>query len=348
MQNINKLKLFWGSSIYQNSVGNGYGYRVHCENMHRELKKLCDLVYSPDAGAEDVLLIASPEFVNKVPKHTLFLFSMFEGNSIPDEYLKTFKYADYWITPSKWVKKLFDKYFPPKKIFVCNHGVQPIYEYKIRRFPFHPLGEKFRYLWVGAPNPRKGYEVVAHVWQKCGFEENPKVELYMKSTMQDGSEGGIQRNRNVILDRRNVSKKELVDIYHSAHCFLSPSSGEGFNLLLAEAMATGLPCIATYYSGVTDFFDKRVGFPIGYTLGKGKVTFIGDGHEAETMLAYPNADELAIWMVWIYMNYTESLEVGKRASDIIHNNFTWEKSAKTLVNIIKGTKKNEEKAVCFA
>jgi glycosyltransferase involved in cell wall biosynthesis len=270
----------------------------------------------------------SPEWYKEKAPGTNFLFTMFEGNTIPDQYRKFMDKADYFLTPSAFVKDLFDRYYPPEKTFVINHGVERDFTFKKRKFPNINV-KPFRFLWVGAHNPRKGFEEVIHTW-KALFEKHAGLELYIKTT----NIKGVQKKKNVILDGRDLSKRDLVKLYHSSHCFLFPSRGEGFGLTLAEAMRTGLPCIGTDYSGQKDFFDEKVGYPIGYKMGKGIMKFLGDGEEEETDIAFPLVDQLSERMVEVVTDYKTALKKGVLASRRISARFTWPLAAQKLVKII--------------
>lgn len=319
-----RLKICWGIALIGDGIGNAYGYTVHNRLLYKYLGRIADF----DNGAKNVVTIISPEQFKPVDGRINWLFTMFEGDTIPEEYMERLKKADFLLAPSTWVKReLFDKYLPEKKCFVVNHGVEPDFKFKVRH---SPNGRRFRYLWVGAPNPRKGWEEIIHAWEKF-FKNREDCELYLKTTRVEG----LERKGNVILDGRNLNTEDLVRLYHSSHCFLMPTRGEGFGLTLAEAMRTGLPCIATGYSGVTDFFDSDVGYPIGYVMGRGKVTFISTRKEVETGMAFPLVDEMVAGMLYVKQNYKKALLKGKKASIRIASRFTWERAAETLVGLIR-------------
>lgn len=325
MASRKKIDLHW-ASIYNeaNSIGNAYGYKVHNDTLRKYVSKIANITEK----AENSLLITSPEYIKISTDKVNWVFSMFEGTTLPDVYVNKLKHADFWLTPSNWVRDLFCQYFDPDRIFVVNHGVESVFSYKKRSFPQH---RPFRFFWLGAPNPRKGWEEIIHTWKLTKLEDDPRFELYLKTTRV----GGIKRQKNVIIDGRNLNIKDLVGLYHEAHCFLFPTRGEGFGLTLAEAMRTGLPCISTDYSGCRDFFDKSVGVPIGFSFGDGKITFIGDNKTHSTKIAFPNVDEMCGAMVYIYENYKDALKLGERASARIRSKFTWENSARTLINLIE-------------
>ncbi len=328
---MERIKLHWATEVLPGTHGNLYGYAIHTLTLKKYVQMRNDIEFTSLEDSDHVLFITTPEFFDpsKFDGRKIWLFTMFEGLDIPEIYIKNIQKANYLITPSKWVRELFSQYFDKDKIFVVPHGVEPIFTYKERNLAVQP----FRYLWVGAPNPRKGFAELTVIWQSLGLDKHPEMELYLKTSKVPNVQ--IQQKKNVILDARNLPVEELVKIYHSAHCFVLPTRGEGFGLTLIEAMATGLPCIATNFSGVTEFFDDKVGFPVKYSFDMSEMLSPMYGSLGKTRVAYPDIKEIAEKMIWVRLNYKKALKIGKLASIRTKIKFTWEKSAETLVRVIQ-------------
>ena len=149
--------------------------------------------------ADVAVHIQTADRFNPIKGKKNFLFSMFEAEAIPKTYVDGLHKADHIIVPCNHNKKLFHQYVD-KPIDVCHEGVL------IDKYTFvqrkHPAREKtngfnekkkFRFLWVGAPNPRKGFEETITAWKYSGAEENPDIELYCKTTQ--GAKEQLQQEK---------------------------------------------------------------------------------------------------------------------------------------------------------
>jgi phosphatidylinositol alpha-1,6-mannosyltransferase len=115
---------------------------------------------------------------------------------------------------------------------------------------------------------RKGQRELIRVWPKvlCRF---PSAQLCIVGGGQGYSELKQLISSLGITDSVHltgpVSDEELTELYAGAAVYAMPSEGEGFGLVFAEAMARGLPCIASrsdagqevVVDGVTGFTVDR-------------------------------------------------------------------------------------------
>jgi glycosyltransferase involved in cell wall biosynthesis len=255
------------------------------------------------------------------------LFTMFEGERIPETFVQGSKKAQHIIVPCRQNKRVYEQYIPEIPIDVCHEGCDvDFYAYKERKFPKNTAKTPFRFLWVGAPNPRKGYEEIIVAWKWSGADMNPNVELYIKTTMT----GTVEKKKNVIWDSRDFTLEGLRDLYYDAHCFVFPTRSEGWGLTLTEAMATGCPCIATRYSGPEDFFDSYVGYCIDYRLQH----YYLEPYNLHTEMAAPSIEHLIEQMAYVVAHYTEAKVKARKAAERIRHKFTWPKAAQRLVQIL--------------
>jgi glycosyltransferase involved in cell wall biosynthesis len=100
-------------------------------------------------------------------------------------------------------------------------------------------------------------------------------------------------------------------------------------------MATGLPCIATGWSGESEFFDEKVGYPLKYRLAEAPVRSWIHGDLGMTTVAFPDVDNLAKQMYIVNQDYKSALAIGKAASIRIKSRFSWHSSANKLVSSMK-------------
>mmetsp|Transcript_17933 Transcript_17933/g.26542 ORF Transcript_17933/g.26542 Transcript_17933/m.26542 type:complete len:456 (+) Transcript_17933:158-1525(+) len=115
----------------------------------------------------------------------------------------------------------------------------------------------------------------------------------------------------VILNR--VSPDYLLRLYKTADAFVLPSRGEGWGRPYMEAMAMGLPVIATNWSGPTEFVKDDHGYllPINGLVDANLDSF------PNHMWADPNAQELEYLFRHIKENPKEAKNKGQRSREYV-------------------------------
>jgi glycosyltransferase involved in cell wall biosynthesis len=360
---VDKIKINWFTS-HVNPTGNILGYATH----NAMLKKYCEPYFEFDSNADLVFQMAPADYFLPFKDKKNILLTMWEFDVLPAAAIKRLKYVDTLIVPSSYCRDVFKKYYH-KKVEVCWEGIESdIFSYKERKFPVG--SEKFRILWIGAPNARKGYQLVQQLI--AAVEPFKNIEVYVKTTMakatwksaikyfvknwkriciENKKFVGFKRmmlkiptpalnnsckaygeHKNVIFDTRKLPVEELVKLYHSAHLFVFPSLGEGWGLPLCEAMATGCPCVGVGYTGCSDFFDDDVGYTIKYSTIQDTLK---NYDNLIIDIRLPDTKDFVEKVIHAFTHYDEAKRKASRASDRIHTKFTWEQSARRLYELIR-------------
>lgn len=162
--------------------------------------------------------------------------------------------ADAITVPSNFTKDSFiAQGVPAKKIYVAPYG--------INLNEFHQTGEPpangiFRILFVGQFSLRKGAPYLLDAFAKF---RHPKKELIIV--------GSIPKELRSILAKFSdqpirlvgtLPRTEVRNYMSTAHVLVLPSIEEGLALVQAQALACGLPVIATTNTGSTDLFTDGV------------------------------------------------------------------------------------------
>ena len=171
--------------------------------------------------------------------------------------------ADYHIVASSYSTQalVFDN-ISQNRIFKVPYGVDDNRFLKSNRSYSQ---EKLQVLFVGEVNQRKG---IRQVLEAAKVINSDKVVFNIVGLGKEYCSELNSEYESYVHFLGRVPYEELLHQFSSSHIFLFPTMGEGFGLVLLEAMASGLPVITTENCGGKDIVvNEQNGFiiPVGDT-----------------------------------------------------------------------------------
>lgn len=197
-----------------------------------------------------------------------------------------------------------------KKIYVIPNGIYP------EQFSAHLNNyKKNEILFIGSLTRNKGAHLLLEAFRPIK-NDYPNFTVRIigdgpeeKRLAQTSTE--LEINDNVII-QKSIPHNEIGKVMQEAFMFVLPSINEGFGIVLLEALASGLPCIAFDSGGVKDI------------LGEGRGILVEPGNVNALSLAIANL----IKDREIYCNLSEN-------GIVFSKNFHWDIIAKQVVAIYK-------------
>ena len=123
------------------------------------------------------------------------------------------------------------------------------------------IGEKIIFMYAGNLSIGKGSHILLETWKELKLNKK-HVELWLvgKNHLPETFLTGLDDNVKFF---GNIPRTDLMDTYGNAHVFVHPTLADGFGMVITEAMACGLPVIATYNCAGPDIItDKKNGLLI--------------------------------------------------------------------------------------
>ncbi|MDP4287616.1 MAG: glycosyltransferase [Bacteroidota bacterium] len=174
---------------------------------------------------------------------------------LEEKQLKEYHEADYIMVPSEFARTSFlARGFSAEKILKIRYGVD------LGRFrPAQATGSSAipTILFVGAIGFQKGMPYLLEAIQSLRAS-GVKLRLKLIGRMERDFESWLSHSplRKEINEHIPfVANHELLQHFYSAQVFCLPSIQEGLALVIAEAMACGLPVIATENTGGREFIE---------------------------------------------------------------------------------------------
>lgn len=160
--------------------------------------------------------------------------------------------ADLVLAPSTFVERTIAKHHPNKIVMPARYGV----DLEFWRGPKQRGGSRtLRFLYTGQISLRKGMPVLLEAWRAAAI---PEAELHLVGLWQLADSLKHELPPGIAISPP-CSSSELRDHYRNADVFVFPSFFEGFGLVLLEAMACGMPAIASTATAGPDVLDDSCG-----------------------------------------------------------------------------------------
>jgi glycosyltransferase involved in cell wall biosynthesis len=165
--------------------------------------------------------------------------------------------ADYVLLPSTFVARSFvAQGIPARRLLQVPYPMQSIAGTPVPESRRAEDGGPFRVLYVGSISVRKGLRYLIEAFRQL---KHPQKELWIVGpTANPSGIEGLSMPAEVKF--WGVLKgNDLQSVYARASVFCLPSIEDGFGLVLNEALAHGLPVIATENTGIEDLLADGKG-----------------------------------------------------------------------------------------
>lgn len=232
------------------------------------------------------------------------------GEAYRRDVRETFGIADRVVVLSEeWCDYFAENVCDPGKITVVHNGVN------IPANPCMPCDHQ-DILFLGRLDARKSPDVLLHASKEV-------LERFPDSKVVFGGDGEIEKNRRLaedlgIADRCEfhgwVSGDEREALFSRAGVYCLPSKNEGLPMGLLEAMARGIPAIATAVGGIPQVIE--------------------DGKNG-LIISVDDVDQLSAKLVFLLGSKEVRAKIGLVGRETIHQKFCVNKSIGSVLNIYK-------------
>lgn len=222
--------------------------------------------------------------VRKERKHfdTIIVNTVWETTRIQKRWVGPINQADAVCVPSQQNKRALRASGIRIPIFIVPHGVHArLFAPRKKPLPSKKANRPFTFISIFGFQHRKNPETLLRAyWEEFSAADSVrliiKTEGYSPQENERWIRGRIQaykarlgiRKRTAPLQiiARHIDAKSLRNLYARGDVFVLPTRGEGVGLPFLEAMAGGIPVIATGWGGHMDFLNRKNAFLVRYKL----------------------------------------------------------------------------------
>jgi starch synthase len=204
--------------------------------------------------------------------------------------------CDRIVVLSQVARQSFEQFGFANKVVVVLPGVDHTFFSPPARPAPPPL---FRVCYAGRIELAKGVPYLLQAWKRLRL---PRAELLLAGEIMPEITSLLRSCADdCIKPLGNLPLEKVAECYRDSSLFVFPSVNEGFGLVLLEAMACGIPVVATDKSGAQDC--------------------VTEGQDGFVVPAR-NSDALAEAILWCYQHQDQTMAMGKAARAKVEGQFT--------------------------
>ena len=227
----------------------------------------------------------------------------------------SFFFCDKVIAITPWEVPTLKKWMSEKKIKVIRNGMDPIFFEKVKKGNFKKKlnTKKKLILFFGRLHPTKAPEQFVKIAKEILKERND-----LEFAIVGPDEGEMKKVKELVKGEKRIhiygaihGKKNIAEMYQDSEVYVLTSYREGLPLTLFEAMASGLPIVATPCNGIPyELKDGENGYLVEYgniEKFKEKILYLVDNPSIKKKIAETNVKKT--------INYTWD-QIAKETLDV--------------------------------
>ena len=262
-------------------------------------------------------------------------FMVWETTVVPERKLRVLRTLDEVWVPSQWGRLvLLENGLPEDRVHVIPEGVDPLI-FRPKEATPDDMTRPFRFLCVGKWEVRKGVADLALAFaREFGPVEPVELILHCFNPYLRGFDIGLALeslklpSHAPIRTSNPLTLPRLVALYGACDALVHPAKAEGWGLPIIEALACGIPAIATNYSAHTEFLNDDNGYLVDVKqMIRVDDPFFYGVEEPLGVWAQPDLDHLQVLMRRAFENGSERRHKGQQARRDITSRWTWQEAA---------------------